>query len=187
VVFNFRGCGDSGGNIDMKGWFHDLSAVAHKIYNTPGIDPDSIHCIGFSAGGAIAAKVASNEPYIRSLLLMATPYHFSDILPDDPELLREHFRQIGIIRDTDFPVDITRWYKDFLNLTPGRYLPFISPRMVGIVHGDSDETVPPGHADLMFESAVHPKKKIMLEGATHQLRKDPRSFGIIRDWLKDVR
>lgn len=187
TVFNFRGCGESGGNIDMRGWFNDLSAVVYKIYNTPGIDPASIHCIGFSAGGAIAAKVASFEKNIRSLLLMATPYNFSDILPDDPDILREHFRQIGIIRDIDFPDDLNMWYEDFLDLTPKRYLPFISPRKVGIVHGDRDETVPPGHAELMFQSALHPKKIIMLEGATHQLRKDPRSLGIIKEWLKEVR
>jgi len=187
AAFNFRGCGDSGGNIDMKGWFTDLSAVANKIYNTPGIDPASIHCIGFSAGGTIAAKVASFDEHIQSLLLMAAPCNLSDILPDDPDMLKEHFSQIGIIRDIDFPDDMNRWYKDFLDLTPETYLPLISPRKVGIIHGDRDETVPPRHAEQLFESALHPKKLIVLEGATHQLRKDPRTCGIIKDWLKEVR
>lgn len=187
TLFNFRGCGESGGNIDMRGWFDDLSAMVNKIYNTPGIDPSAIHCIGFSAGGAIASKVASFEKHIRSLLLMAAPQNFSDILPDDPQLLREHFKQIGLIRDDDFPQDITRWYEDFLNLTPDRYLPFISPRNVRIVHGDKDETVPPEHARLLFESACHPKKITILEDAAHQLRKDPRTIGIIRDWLNEIR
>ncbi|HOO38957.1 MAG TPA: alpha/beta fold hydrolase [Deltaproteobacteria bacterium] len=187
AVFNFRGCGESGGNIDMKGWFDDLSAVVYRIYNTPGIDPKSIHCIGFSAGGAIAAKVASFEKNLQSLLLMASPQNFSDILPDDPWLLREHFRQIGLIRDDDFPQDINRWYEDFLDLTPEQYLPFISPRKLGIVHGDQDETVPPEHAQRLFDSACHPKKITMLKGAVHQLRKDPRTRQIIRDWLKEVR
>ncbi len=187
TVFNFRGCGESGGNIDMRGWFDDLSVVFRKVYNTPGIDPSSIHCIAFSAGGAIASRFASFEKKIQSVLLMATPQNFSDILPDDPRLLREHFRQIGVIRDADFPPDLEGWYADFLALSPERSLPFISPRKVSIVHGEKDETVPPEHARLLFESACHPKKITMLEGATHQLRKDPRTAGIIRDWLNEVR
>ncbi|MCK7469013.1 MAG: hypothetical protein MZU91_13380 [Desulfosudis oleivorans] len=28
---------------------------------SPGIDPASIHCIGFSAGGAVAAKIVSYQ------------------------------------------------------------------------------------------------------------------------------
>lgn len=171
----------------MRGWIADLSAVVFRIYNTPGIDPDSIHCIGFSAGGAIASKVASFEKNIQSLLLMATPQNFSDILPEDPWLLKEHFEQLGVIRDDDFPQDINKWHENFLDLTPEQYLPFISPRKVGIVHGDQDETVPPEHARLLFDSACHPKKITMLEGAAHQLRKDPRTIEIILDWLDEVR
>jgi alpha-beta hydrolase superfamily lysophospholipase len=186
TIFNFRGCGLSGGNIDMDGWFDDLSAVVSRVYNTPGIDPGAIHCIGFSAGGAIASKVASFDQQVQSLLLMATPQNFSDILPDDPHLLREHFKQIGVIRDNDFPRDINKWYSAFLNLTPQQWLPFISPRPVGIVHGDQDETVPSEHAQLLFESACYPKKLTILQGAAHQLRKDSRTIEIIRNWLKEV-
>jgi uncharacterized protein len=184
VVFNFRGCGLSGGNIDMKGWHDDLDAVAQKVRDLPGIDHEAIHCVAFSAGGAIAAKYASREKVFKSLLLMATPDDFGDILPDNPALMRDHFRSIGVIRDEDFPPDLSAWHKDFLDLRASRFIPFISPVPVGIVHGDKDETVPPAHAQRLYAAAGHPKKLIMLEGATHQLRKDPRSLGIIRDWLK---
>jgi len=39
VIFNFRGCGDSGGNFDMMGWTRDLETVVDKVLNTPYIDP----------------------------------------------------------------------------------------------------------------------------------------------------
>jgi uncharacterized protein len=185
-IFNFRGCGLSGGNIDMRGWGSDLESVIEAVSGTPGIDPDAVHCIGFSAGGAIASKVASRDKKIASLLLMATPHNFADILPADPHLIREHFIGLGTIRDRNFPEDLTRWYHDFLDVQPARYLPFVSPRPVQIVHGDQDTTVPPEHAHLLFEAACRPKKLVILEGAGHQLRKDHRAEQIIRSWLEEV-
>jgi len=184
VTFNFRGCGLSGGSIDMRGWLDDLAAVARKVHGLPGIDPGAIHCVAFSAGGAIAAKFASREKLFRSLLLMATPDDFGDIIPDDPSLLSAHFRNLGVIREDGFPEDPVSWHRGFLELKASRFLPFVSPVPVGIVHGDQDETVPPAHAQRLFASACMPKKLTVLEGATHQLRKDPRTIGIIRDWLK---
>lgn len=188
VTFNFRGCGLSEGNIDMRGWHDDLEAVVSRIYETPGIDPNRINCVAFSAGGAIAAQYASYKKNFQSLLLMATPENFSEILPPDPVLLKDHFRRIGVIRDEHFPSDLFAWYKGFLALKPARSLPFVSPCPVGIVHGDRDEVVPKEHARRLFSATCNPKKIIMMEGATHQLRKDPRTIGIIKDWLKiDVR
>jgi pimeloyl-ACP methyl ester carboxylesterase len=185
--FNFRGCGLSEGNIDMRGWYNDLSAVMDVVFDSPpGIDPKSIHCIGFSAGGAIGAKLAAYEKRVSSLLLMATPHDFADILPEDPKLLHEHFLAIGTIRNASFPPDLTKWYKGFLDMKPTRFLPFISPRPVGIVHGDQDMTVPPEHAQLLFNSAFNPKKLTILKGAGHQLRKDARTAQIIKDWMKEV-
>jgi uncharacterized protein len=184
VTFNFRGCGLSGGNIDMRGWYDDLDAVAQKVKDLPGVDHEAIHCVAFSAGGAIAARYASREKLFKSLLLMATPDSFGDILPDDPALMRSHFKNIGVIRDDGFPPDLSSWHRGFLDLKASKCLPFISPVPVGIVHGDHDETVPPAHARALYAAALMPKKLTMLEGATHQLRKDPRTMGIIRDWLK---
>lgn len=188
VTFNFRGCGLSEGNIDMRGWYSDLEAVVSKICDIPGIDPGGIHCVAFSAGGAIAARYASFERCFQSLLLMATPENFFEILPEDPALLKDHFKRIGVIREEHFPPDLSSWYKDFLELKTARALPFVSPCPVGIVHGDHDEVVPKEHASRLFSAACHPKKMIMMEDATHQLRKDPRTIGIIKAWLKnDVR
>jgi pimeloyl-ACP methyl ester carboxylesterase len=187
VLFNFRGCGSSEGNIDMEGWYEDLCSVVSRVYDTPGIDPSSIHCVAFSAGGAIAARHAATEQHLKSLLLMATPENFADIIPPDAGTLREHFLGLGLIRDEGFPHDLEKWYQGFINLRPGRHLPFVSPRPVCIVHGDEDETVPPEHAERLYAAACHPKRLIKLPKAGHQLRKDPRAMPIIRDWLREVR
>jgi uncharacterized protein len=186
ATFNFRGCGASEGNIDLKGWESDLASVVDKVFDSPGVDPKSIHCIGFSAGGAVACKIAAYQQEISSLLLMATPAAFADILPKDPSLLREHFLSIGTIRDASFPADLVKWYNGFLEVKPAHWLPFIYPRPVGIIHGDCDETVPVTHARKLYDAAWEPKKLTILEGASHQLRKDPRIIEVIQGWLKEV-
>ncbi len=187
AAFNFRGCGASGGNIDMRGWHDDLDAVIDAVHASPGIDPDSLHCIGFSAGGSVAARVVSYHPEVKSLVMVASPRTFRDILPEDPKLVRDHFRGLGIIRDGSFPKDLDKWYRGFLEVDPAHWLPFVNPRSVCIVHGDADATVPIEHAYALYKSAWEPKRLIVLEGAGHQLRKDPRIKGVIMDWLKEAR
>ena len=186
VLFNFSGCGESSGIIDMREWYEDLSAVYDLAYNTPGIDPRSIHAVGFSAGGAIAAKLACQDRQFKSLLLMATPADLAEILPEDPVVLMEHFRDLGLIQDAAFPKDINVWYRGFQELKPVRWLPFIAPRPVGIVHGEDDGVIPVAHACKLFQAAFMPKKITLLENAPHQLRRDPRTIPLIIDWLKEV-
>jgi pimeloyl-ACP methyl ester carboxylesterase len=186
ILFNFTGCGESGGNIDMLDWYEDLDTVYDMVHDTLGFDPSSIHCVGFSAGGAIASKTACLDSHFKSLLLMATPADFSEIIPSDPINLRDHFRNLGLIREEKFPRNIDTWYRNFRDLKPIRWMPFISPRPVGIVHGENDTVVPVGHAHKLFNAAFAPKKLTILEGAPHQLRKDPRTTQLIIDWLREV-
>ncbi len=181
ICFNFSGCGESGGNLDMRAWFDDLSHVIHQAQNLPGID--SIHCVGFSTGGAIAAKVASLHDEIRSLMLMATPADFSEIITPDAAELREHFVTLGMIRDHDFPADLDKWYAGFMELQAEKWLPLIAPRPVCIVHGDEDETVPVAHAHRLYESCYRPAELKILANAKHQLRKDERCVELIADWI----
>lgn len=186
TFFNFRGCGESCGNIDMDGWYEDLCSVMEKIYGIPGIDPSSVHILGFSAGGAIAAKMAALDERIRSVMLMATPADFSIILPPDPDFLRQYFLEIGLIKDNSFPPDIRTWYDTFLDLDTPRWVPFLSPRRICVVHGEEDTLVPVEHARRIFSAALNPKKIIILKDAPHQLRKDHRVVPLIKEWLMEV-
>lgn len=185
VLFNFRGCGDAGGDIDMRAWYEDLTEVSDLITDLPGVDPRAVHAVGFSAGGAIAAKAAAHDHLFAGLLLMATPADLGQIMPDDPQALREHFRALGLITTEAFPHDLKAWHRGFLELKPVRWLPFIAPRPVGIVHGDADTVVPVEHARHLYAAAFEPKTLTILADAPHQLRRDPRTTGLIIDWLDE--
>ena len=189
VVFNFSGCGESSGNIDLNAWNEDLLRVYNLVSELPGADNTGIHMIGFSAGGAIAVKFAALEnKVIRSLMLMATPADLSQIIPDDAELMAGHFRELGLIKDPISSDDINKWYKGFSTLKAENLIRWLPQDVyLCIVHGDRDTVVPVSHAERIYKAAPHPKEIIILEGAPHQLRKDDRVAGIILDWLRELK
>ncbi len=118
-------------------------------------------------------------------MLLATPADLSQIIPGDSGLMVRHFKGLGLIKDADFPQDINRWYKGFSSLMTEnliRWLPHGTS--VCIIHGTEDELIPISHAERIYKAAPSPKKLIILEGASHQLRRDVRVQGIIIEWLR---
>jgi alpha/beta superfamily hydrolase len=67
MVFNFRGCGPSQGNIDMVGWTHDLAAAVDFLNMLPEVDKSRICLLGSSGGAAISVYVAANDLSNRRL------------------------------------------------------------------------------------------------------------------------
>ena len=100
-IFNFRGTGNSGGNLDMLGWTEDLKAAIDYLHALPEIDVSRLSLLGFSGGAAVSVYVASQDKRISAVIACACPaeFNFSEPLP-----LIERFRSIGAIRDSDFPI-----------------------------------------------------------------------------------
>lgn len=186
VIFNFRGCGESGGNFDMTGWTHDLDAVVDKILNTPYIDPTRVMVLGFSGGGAAAVKVAADNPNIYGLAVVGTPAHFGIFEKDLDEIIPE-FRERGIIRDPDFPPDADRWRNGFIEIEPRRWASHFKGKHLLVVHGDEDELVPVEHAEEIFGRAPAGVARIsIVPGGEHRLRLDPRCVEALKKWVLDT-
>ena len=114
LIFNFRGTGDSGGNFDIIGWTRDLEAVLDYLYNIEEVDKGNISVMGFSGGAAVSVYVASRDTRVSSLVTCACPARFGTFTdPERAKLAVEHFRDIGIIRDDDFPASIEDWLDGF--------------------------------------------------------------------------
>jgi uncharacterized protein len=186
AIFNFRGCGDSGGNFDMMGWSRDLAAVLDKVLNTPFIDPTRVMLLGFSGGGAAAIHVAADNPDVYSLAVVGTPAHF-EIFERDPESIIADFRKRGIIRDPDFPPDVHRWLENFREIEPRRWISYFKGKHLFIVHGDDDELIPVEHARELYERAPSGITKLtIIAGGAHRLRLDPRCIEILKDWFPET-
>ena len=184
MIFNFRGAGESGGNIDMQGWTRDLSAAIDYLYDMEGVDRSRIILLGSSAGGAVSVDVAARDTRVAAVATFACPAHFDFPEQLDPDAMVERYRSIGAIRDADFPPSKEEWLNGFTALSPVSSVDRISPRPLLLVHGDADDVVPVSHAHEMYDKAGEPKELRIISGAGHRLRHVPEAVDIAKEWLE---
>lgn len=187
VLFNFRGCGDSGGNIDLAGWCRDLSAMIDLVAGRDDVDQTRISLLGFSGGAATSVKVAATDHRVAAVGLMACPAELSFLFKQEElaEMIAKA-RQIGSIRDADFPADPKSWLAGLYSVRAEDYVGQIAPRPLLIVHGMADEVVPVEHAKLLYERAGEPKELVLLAGVLHRLRQEPVALTAAVGWLCGV-
>jgi len=184
-IFNFRGTGASGGNFDLPGWTRDLKAVLDYLSAVPEVDKSRLSLLGFSGGAAVSIYAAAQDNRVASVAACACPAEFTFVNEvDEPQSVVAHFRDIGTIRDKNFPRSAGEWLNGFRQIRPVDYVAGIAPRPLLIVHGTADETVDASHARWLYNTAREPKQLAIIEGAEHRLREDDRAIGIVTEWLK---
>lgn len=188
LIFNFRGTGQSQGNLDLLGWARDLDSAIDFLYQLDEVDKSRLCLLGSSAGAAVSVYVAANDPRISCVatLACAANFFFSPGKPGEERAasLVDHFRGIGVIRDADFPPLPDEWLEGFNTVAPIRWVHRISPRPLLLVHGDKDDLVTVEHAFKLHERAGKPKKLVIIPGAGHRLRLEEKAVATALDWLK---
>lgn len=185
LIFNFRGTGESEGNLDMGGWTRDLAEAIDYLCGLESVDRSRVSLMGFSGGAAVSVYCAAADRRVSSVVACACPSRFFDISQFSRiEEFLEHCRQVGTIRDPSFPPSLEEWAKGFEQLSPIRYVRDISPRPLLIVHGTNDETVDPSHASELYGAAGEPKDIALIEGADHRLRLNEPAMTAAMAWLK---
>jgi dipeptidyl aminopeptidase/acylaminoacyl peptidase len=185
LIFNFRGTGASGGNLDILGWTRDLKAVIDYLYALPEVDRSRLYLLGFSGGAAVSVYVAAQDTRVSSVVTCACPAEFTSFTQGDkPQSLIDHYRSISAIRDSDFPPSAQEWLNGFKLVRPINYVAGISPRPLLLVHGSQDETVEVNQAYKLYAHAGEPKQLVIVEGAGHRLRRNDEAMAIVQGWLK---
>ncbi len=185
LIFNFRGAGKSQGNLDILGWSRDLEAAIDFLYNLKKIDKKRFCLLGFSGGAAVSVYVAAHDSRVSSLVACACPADFGSLPGKEtaPSAI-QHFREIGAIRDDNFPPSIEEWLRGFEVISPIHLIDKISPRPLLLVHGDADEVVPLEQAHRLYQKAKEPKELAIIPGAKHKLRLEETAMATVLDWLK---
>ncbi|MEW6615104.1 MAG: alpha/beta fold hydrolase [Thermodesulfobacteriota bacterium] len=187
LIFNFRGTGESDGNFDILGWTRDLTSMIDLFFDHPGVNKKHVSLMGFSGGAAVAVYVTAHDPRIFSLVTCACPSDFRFISkPEDALLFLNQAREVGIIRDKDYPPSVKEWLTGFNEISPLKWVGRISPRHVLIIHGTDDELLDISHAKRLYEKAKDPKDISIIEGAIHRIRTDERAINGALEWLKKV-
>ena len=185
LIFNFRGTGDSGGNLDILGWTRDLRAIIDYLWGLPEVDKSHLSLVGFSGGAAVSVYVAAQDSRVSSVALCACPAEFTLITrTDEPHSIIDHFRNIGAIKDEDFPASAEEWFNGFRSIQPVDYIAGVAPRPLLLVHGSNDETVDVSHAHRLYAKAGEPKELEIVDGAGHRLRREDRAVEAVLAWLK---
>ena len=185
LIFNFRGTGGSGGNLDLLGWTRDLGAAIDYLYTLPEIDRSRLSLLGFSGGAAVSVYVASQDKRVSSIATCACPAEFNFFTKvDEAQSIVTHFRSIGAIRDKDFPHSLSEWLGGFEVVSPIKYVAGIAPRPLLLVHGSQDDTVEVSHAHKLYTQAREPKQIVIVDGAGHRLRQNDQAMVAVLEWLK---
>ena len=185
LLFNFRGAGKSEGNLDLLGWTEDLTAALDFLHCLDRVDRPRLGLLGFSGGAAVGVYVAAHDARVSLLAACACPADFS-FAEDGTSLAAriQRFRDIGAIRDRDFPPSIEEWRRGFETVLPIRWIDKIAPRPLLLVHGGADETVPVRQAHELYHKAGEPKTLAIIPGAGHKLRLEEAAMTAVLDWLK---
>jgi len=185
LIIKFRGAGASEGNLDLTGWTRDLEAAIDYLTALSEVDSSRLSLLGFSAGAAVSIYVAAKDKRVSSVVSCASPSEFASLFKDDdPQSIIDNFRDIGTIRDKDFPSSVDDWFDGFRSVSPVEYIADIAPRPLLLVHGNKDDVVPVSHAYKLYAQACEPKQIVIIDGAGHRLKQDNRAMAIVTHWLK---
>lgn len=185
LIFNFRGTGGSGGNFDILGWTRDLEGGLKFLCARRDVDPKRIFLLGFSGGGAVSIYVAARDRRIAGVVACASPAEFRRFLEDKGvESFIQSAREVGIIRDADFPPSLEEWGRNFSRVRPVDWVAKIPPRPLLIIHGTEDEVVAVSQARALYEEVKGRAELFLIEGGEHRLRVDEKAMDKAMAWLK---
>ncbi len=178
LVANYRGCGASEGDFALPGWRDDIcAAVEYVAAETP---TTGVWLAGFGTGGALALAAAEIGD-VLGVVSVAAPADFADWRANSRRLLR-HCRDIGVIRDPDYPADFEAWSAGLGAISAVSSACRMSPRPLLVLHGAGDELVPTFDARAIADSHGSADLRIIAAGS-HRLRYDPRCISLVLGWL----
>lgn len=178
LTMNFRGCGKAEGDFSLAGWLDDVSAAAAHV---AGMGVDGVWLAGFGTGGSLCVVEGARNPAIRGVAAMSTPGDFED-WARNPRRLLLHAREVGVIKDPDFPPSFDRWAAELKSISAVVSAGELAPRPLLVLHGENDDLVPALDARLLADRHGSAEMRI-IGGAGHELRHDPRAVAIFLGWL----
>ncbi len=183
MAYASRGVAGSQGDFSLDGWRRDLVGAIDFLETE--VDCDGIWLVGFGTGGALAVVVASRDQRVRGVAAMAAPADFED-WARNPRKLLLWAREVGVVRDPDFPSSFDRWAAELRSLRAVQAAESLRDCSLLVLHGSDDETVPVFDARVIADA--HPGADLrIIAGASHHLRHDPRAVAVLLGWLERQR
>jgi uncharacterized protein len=100
----------------------------------------------------------------------------------NPRKLLVLAREMGVIRDSEFPRSFDAWAGELRAVSAARAASRLAPRELMLIHGSDDEIVPVFDARAVADAHGSADLRIIV-GAGHHLRHDPRAIAVLLGWL----
>lgn len=161
VRFDFRGCGESEGNLKkshITNRLEDLEAVVDYVIQELGYK--RIGLFGSSMGGYVSFLKASSDQRIKALVSLASPFSMAELF-NARSLDDESYEVDGIAFGGEFLSDVRANGTLKKNALGDLKCPTL------IFHGTLDLLVPVEHARRLFESLNTEKMLEIIPGGDH--------------------
>ncbi len=176
LMFDFRGCGESSGNLTSIGQFEkdDLIGAVNFMKNM-GPQGEHLGVIGFSMGAVTAILAAAEDSRIEAV---AADAPFADL----EKYLHDNLPVWSDLPSFPFTPVILKIMPVVLNLDPQKVSPEAVIRQIRapvlFVHGNSDTDVPVFNSEELYRKTPGRNKLWIVPGAGHvgSYRKEPKQY-----------
>ena len=179
---DMRAVRESEGYFSIEGWVRDAESVVAAAYSLPIAAELPLALIGSSAGGAVAAEAVRRGAPVDALALLAAPASWVSFTDDPSTGLKRITEEAGMSVAPEVSEDPVAWALEFEGVTTESSIRGVDVPTL-ILHGTADDVVPVDHAERIAAKAAKGEVHL-LEGAGHQLRREPRAMDLVFEWLE---
>lgn len=178
---DLRAVRGSDGFFSIEGWVRDVSAVVDSVHRTVGVDAIPLALVGSSAGGAVSTEAVRRGAPVDLLALLAAPATWVSYASTPAAAVERITMEAGMPLAPEILADPDAWAAEFGEVETERSIVDVLVPVL-VVHGSADDVVPVEHARRIAKNAADAELRI-LDGASHQLRKEPRAIEAVMEWL----
>jgi len=179
---DLRAVRGSEGFFSIDGWVRDTVAIVDAVRAMEGLDELPLALAGSSAGGAVSTEAVRRGARVDLLALLAAPATWVSYASTPTAAVERITEEAGMPLDPEVIAAPDAWAAEFGEVETERSIADVHVPVL-IVHGSADDVVPVDHAHRIAANAPGAELEI-LNGAGHQLRKEPRAVERVIEWLK---
>ena len=181
---DLRARGASAGYFSIEGWVRDAMAVIQEVRRLELARDLPLALIGSSAGGCVSAEALRRGAKAEALALLGAPAAWLFFAGDGPAGVQRITAEAGMALAPEVLEDPTAWAAEFETITTENAISEVKVPTL-ILHGTADDVVPVEHAHLIARRAPA-AELVIIDGAPHILRHDPKAMAVLDDWLEKV-